>query len=117
MVTAHRVFVAMAMFNAMRLPMGLNFPLAVQSLAEVRIVLGRLRDFYALPETASKVDPTLAHEPGSPAVSLKSLTCMWSSTSTKLTLSNITAQFFPGQLVVRLTVWLLYIYINKNARC
>jgi ABC-type transport system involved in cytochrome bd biosynthesis fused ATPase/permease subunit len=101
-VTAYRVFATMAMFNAMRLPMGLNFPLAVQSLAEVRVVFNRLRDFYALPEAEPVVDfSDMANTDKTAAVVFSNVSCAWTSPD-RPTLVDLNLCFRKGQLVVSL---------------
>nr|XP_014354031.1 PREDICTED: multidrug resistance-associated protein 4 [Latimeria chalumnae] len=97
-VTASRVFVAVSLYNSVRLTVALFFPLAIEKASESLVSIRRIKNFLLLDEIRKiSVD---VHSDGEtdPLIHMQDVTCYWDKTLTP-TLQNISLSVTPGKLL------------------
>ncbi|XP_066267905.1 ATP-binding cassette sub-family C member 4-like isoform X4 [Branchiostoma lanceolatum] len=102
-IVASKVFVAITLFNAIRLTISLFIPFAVQKGSEGHISIKRIQTFLLLDEveTAQPTapDPAVQPRPEDCQVTVAGVTASWDESLEPPTLRNINFEVKPGELV------------------
>lgn len=98
--TAEKAFLALSLYNTVRLSMTLFFPFAISMLGECRASVDRVQDFLLLEERdAHPLTRTFHPKNPETTVTLSSISGKWKAEEPEETLSNISLSIRPGQLV------------------
>ncbi|KAK0404544.1 hypothetical protein QR680_017501 [Steinernema hermaphroditum] len=107
-ISAEKIFVATALYNACRLPVTLFFPFSMQFLFELRVSIKRIQDFLEL-EDHEAISSEAEGENGSSAskrIRMQHFTSVWCEkgdsveiTDTKYACNDVTLNVVPGNLV------------------
>ena len=123
--TAEKAFLALSMFNTVRLSMTLFFPFAISQLGETRVSIKRIQDFLMLQEREDQDSGRLISSKEDPeeAVKMENIEGKWNQEETEKTLKNINLELKPGQLVavigpvgsgkVGINCWIYRLILNK----
>lgn len=107
-VTTEKAFTVIALFSATKLPIAFNFPMCVQSLSELAVVVSRVQHFLKQPDigasSVSKAACDASNDKPEEAQSayplgsviLRDMTCSWDQV---VTLSKISLSLEPGELM------------------
>ncbi|XP_019646601.1 PREDICTED: multidrug resistance-associated protein 4-like isoform X1 [Branchiostoma belcheri] len=100
-IVASKVFVAITLFNAIRLTVSLFIPFAVQKGSEGLISIKRIQTFLLLDEVepSTTPDPAVQTRPEDCHVTVTGVTASWDESLEPPTLRNIEFEVKPGELV------------------
>ncbi|KAI9179719.1 hypothetical protein H9P43_005049 [Blastocladiella emersonii ATCC 22665] len=92
--TSQLVFTSLLLFNSVRVNMGWRIPRAIELVADLRVSLGRIESFLAIPPR--DLDPAApASTPAAPVVQLRNATFAWDQS--RPVLHNVGLTILPGQ--------------------
>ncbi|KAL1021945.1 hypothetical protein UPYG_G00020230 [Umbra pygmaea] len=98
-ISASRVFVAVSLYNAVRLTVTLFFPTAIEKVYETRISIRRIKTFLLLDEIVKSNHGFLQEENKEPLVEIQDLICYWDKSQDAPSLQNVSLSVKSEQLV------------------
>ncbi|KAB0345161.1 hypothetical protein FD754_022087 [Muntiacus muntjak] len=97
LITASQVFVVVTLFEALRFPSTLYFPMAIEKVSETVISIRRIKNFLLLDEI-SQLNSQLPSD-GEMIVDVKDCTASWDKASGTPTLQDLSFTVRPGELL------------------
>ncbi|XP_065758083.1 ATP-binding cassette sub-family C member 4-like [Muntiacus reevesi] len=97
LITASQVFVVVTLFEALRFPSTLYFPMAIEKVSETVISIRRIKNFLLLDEI-SQLNSQLPSD-GETIVDVKDCTASWDKASGTPTLQDLSFTVRPGELL------------------
>ncbi|XP_055086828.1 ATP-binding cassette sub-family C member 4-like isoform X4 [Periophthalmus magnuspinnatus] len=98
--SASRMFMAVALYGAVRLTITLFFPCAIEKVSESLVSIRRIQGFLLLDEVCPQSPSVTVTEKGDCIVKVQDLTCYWDQILETPTLNNVTFTVKSGQLLV-----------------
>ncbi|CAL9690131.1 unnamed protein product [Knipowitschia caucasica] len=97
--TASRVFMAVALYGAVRLTITLFFPCAIEKVSESLVSIKRIQGFLLLDEVSPPLPNVIVTDKGDCMVKVQDLTCYWDKIVENPTLKNLTFAVKSEQLL------------------
>ncbi|KAK7882506.1 hypothetical protein WMY93_028680 [Mugilogobius chulae] len=97
--SASRVFMAVALYGAVRLTVTLFFPCAIEKVSESLVSIRRIQGFLLLDEVTPRSPSIPVTEKGDCMIKVEDLTCCWNQPIETQTLNNVTFTVKSDQLL------------------
>uniref|UniRef100_A0A6Q2WSZ5 Cystic fibrosis transmembrane conductance regulator n=1 Tax=Esox lucius TaxID=8010 RepID=A0A6Q2WSZ5_ESOLU len=98
-ISASRVFMAVSLYNAVRLTVTLFFPTAIEKVYETRISIHRIKTFLLLDEVVKGNHGFLQEEKKEPSVKIQDLICYWDKSQETPSLQKVSLTVKSEQLI------------------